>query len=365
MDENEINDIRKQTDFKGITFSKYKKTEVKKALLESLLNSKIENAIHWSAEYICSGHFMDLWEIILLFMSKYVHLGNPRLPIYIDMRFDNFKEIVANGYIDNEIRMRNNEKVRKLFAEIICILCFSNKKHSTEAIKIKKEEFDITGMTFRLKAPNIEYIKTVFQKDDPKELYIALNEFAYHISKDSKNSLLACYWIEWIMEFEKICKAKKEKCIAQRRVFPPVQDKEQFDVIWIVWEILLKETENHSTFIKKIVNSNLNLFSLRYTNGVKKKRRYLLYFTVALLTETVDLKQDIISNSTNKSAINKIVDRINIIYKNIKKNEDKPATDYLFNNGLAGRSNLEKTVEKLDKMNDLSNLVFRKDEDLE
>ena len=224
MDENEINDIRKQPDFRGITFSKHKKTEVKKALLESLLDSKVENAIHWSAEYVCAGHLMDLWEIILLFLSKYVHLGNPKLPIYIDMRFQNFKEIVVNGYIDNEIRMRNNEKVRKLFAEIICILCYSSKKHSTEPIKIKKAEFDVTGMTFRLKAPNVEYIKPTFQPEDPKELFIALNEFAYHISTESRDTVSACYWIEWIMEFERICISKKEKCLAQRRTFVSVHE---------------------------------------------------------------------------------------------------------------------------------------------
>ena len=71
MDVNEINDKRKQADFKGITFSKHKKAEVKKALLSSLLDTKVENANHWCAEYICAGHFMDLWEIILLYLSKY------------------------------------------------------------------------------------------------------------------------------------------------------------------------------------------------------------------------------------------------------------------------------------------------------
>jgi hypothetical protein len=38
----EINDIRPPADFKGITFSKYKKTEVKTALQDSIIKGKFE-----------------------------------------------------------------------------------------------------------------------------------------------------------------------------------------------------------------------------------------------------------------------------------------------------------------------------------
>ena len=60
---------------------------------------------------------------------------------------------------------------------------------------IRKDEYEIATLSTKLKAPNVEYVNEIFQKDDPKELFIALNEFAYHISNDSKNNLLACYWL--------------------------------------------------------------------------------------------------------------------------------------------------------------------------
>ena len=358
MNDDEINDVRDAKAFRGTTFSKFKKSDVKKELLNNMFNGKIENSCYWSAELICAGHFMELWEIILLFSNKHIHLGNPKLPIYIDMRFQVFKEIVQNGYIDNEIRMRNNEKIRKMFAEIICVLCNSTKKHSFETIKIKDDDFDMTTMTDRLKAKNVFYVQPVFMKGDPKELFIALNELAYNVSNDANNMVSSCYWIEWILEFETRCTKRKEKCVCERRANMPVNEKYQMDVIWLVWDIFLNESSKQSKIIQKIIKSSLDLFCLRYTPNVKKRRRFLLYYIVSLLTEQVKTNVPIISNT---KTIENVQAKINTIYRQIKKNEEKPETDYLFNNKMTGRSNIEKTVEKLDKLKSMDTFIPRKE----
>jgi len=348
----EINDIRQPPQFKGYSFSNYKNAEVKKTFKENMLKGKIEPACYWCAELICAGHFMDAWECIINYVGKHIHLGNPKLIIYLEMRYEIFRDIMSTGNYITELQLRNNIKIRKLFAEMISMLTLSNKKHSFEAIKINRvEEYDITQMTERLKAPSAQYVDIVFKKKDPKELLIAINEFMYSISPERRNMTTACYWYEWVVEFDNICKKRKEPCYCVRRDFP-VENKFQCDIVWILWEAIQHYSEElKNPYISKIMNAVLTLFCIKYTTASCKKRRYLFYFAVALITEPVPTNIELISD---KETVSAVLDNIDQIYKQIKKNEVSPNTDYLFSN-LEKENTFEKSMKKLEMMDSLTN----------
>ena len=260
------------------------------------------------------------------------------------MRFKLFIGVLQNGFSNNIIALRNNVKIRKLFCECVCILSFARKKHSIEYLKINnKEEFDITNLSSRLKSPTIEYANNILKEDDPKELVIPINEFAYCLSV--KNALDATYWLEWLIEYEVNCKKKKKRLICERRLYAPQEF--QKDMIWIIWDtLLLYGNSFQSEIITIIVDALLQLFMIKFTESIKKKRKNLIYFAINLLTEPINFQIEIVEN---KEEIQAILSKIDKIFLQVKKNEIKPSTDYLFN-GIE-RSNFDKTIKKLEMMN--------------
>jgi hypothetical protein len=322
----EINDMRSAGDFRGITFSKFKKSDVAKELLNSLIHSRIEPACYWSAELICAGHYSDLWETIILFYSKHVHSGNPKIAIYLELRITNFRELVNNGFKGEELRLRNNSRIRRLFCELMCVLCDAKRRHSFDNIKISKEAMVVKS----------EESFVTLEKDDPEELATPLNEIVHNIR--NKNCLGACHWIEWLLDY------KNEK--RERRMYP-VEPKLQMDAIWLLWDIFTDESaKSTNKLIPKVISSLLTMFTLKYSTGCVRRRKYLLYFAVSLLCDGIHSEEEILRD---KTVVSNILGNIDLIYEQIKKNEITPNTEYLFKD--VKTYNLEKTIEKLETMN--------------
>jgi hypothetical protein len=76
------------------------------------------------------------------------------------------------------------------------------------------------------------------------------------------------------------------------------------------------------------------------------KRKFVIFYAISVLTEIINFKIQVL---TDKKVVTQVKAKINLIYKEIKKNEVSPATDYLFNNNVSS-SNIDKTIAKLDIM---------------
>ena len=291
-----IEDIRTEDQFKVMTFSKYKRTDVKKEWMNTMNKGLLEACCNWTTELICSGLLLDVWELIFLYSFRHIHRGNPKLPLYLDMRYQGFKKIMEDTTV---LEVRNNPEIRKLFLEMVCVLASSKRSHAYEIVPIPKEE----GIPkTRLKAPTIEFNKA-FRPNDPKELFIPMNEFSYMLHE--KNAIGACFWIEWLLAF-----FHKRKCV--------LTDRQSKDPIWLVWETILVYAKD--PMVEKIVRASLSLFSAAYSPSSKEKRRFMMYYAITLCCEPVTFDVEII---TNKKIIEQAYVKGDLLFQEKKIHEVK------------------------------------------
>lgn len=314
-----IYDNRPDKEFNTTTFSNFKKSDVTKALIKSINSQDVESSLFWTVELLCSGRLKDLWDVYLQAMGKHIRVGNPKLATYISTRFEKFKNIIMNGYSNNEIEVRNSKDMRILLAEITCVLCFSPKKPAFEMLKInKKTDFSFEILGKQLKADSMDWCKKVLLDDDPNEILLAINEFSYHLNK--KNLLKACYWVDWLIDFDTLCRKQKKPITIKPRDFVSVDEKFTGDPIWILWDLLLLENKFNIDKLN-IVKSLINLFSLKYNFTQKRKRRYLIYLAIELYTEDVSLSTPILHEGDK---VRNVISQLGKFYQAIKKYEQRP-----------------------------------------
>ena len=144
-----------------------------------------------------------------------------------------------------------------------------------------------------------------------------------------------------------VLKKNKKECISRNI---PVESKYQKEIIWTFWEGLLNEAQRRNTGVKKIIESLLNLYCLKYKSSSKIKENCLFIMLFTLLTENPNLQTKIINNNDK---IENLKNKINIIYGEIKKSEIKEKSNYLFNNSITKAKNLEKSLNKLNKFDNV------------
>lgn len=340
-----IQDYRLSTNFGKASFSGFKSSEVRNQLHKTIISGKIEDSLYWSTEMICSGHFVYLWELIFHIMSKNIHIGNPKLPIYLFRRSQKFKEIVMSDTVTSELSLRNNATIRSMMSEIITVLCISRKKSPFSPLQIKDIDFDITEIKYRLKADSLNYGSHCLSVGDSQELMIPVNELAYSLHINNLSSSDAMYWIEWMIHYVTRCKKSKKPCICAKRSEVVekygIQEKYDTDISWLIWDVFMNSIENQHPhpslhlmnnkkqnhkipmfrklpILRNILESLKGIFSLRYSSGTLRKRKYIFYFAIYLLTDPISNTIPLVENIEK---VKQYCDNIHCLYREIKKNE--------------------------------------------
>ncbi len=312
-----INDVRNIGDFIKTSFSGYKKSAVLKEVVSEMSRSNIETSCFWTAECIASGYYLDLWNIIINYSCECLHIANPRLILLINKLLKQFKEIA--NQTNNDLQLRNDTNIRKMFFDLIVIICKSNRKTKFQYVKIKDKEVDLNIMSSKFSAPSTNYVDKIFNQGDPKELYMSLNEFCFNLSKDNENFNQACYWYEWMVHFDEMCRKRKSKIECLLRDFIPERlGKNAIDGLWLIWHTLFDMVKDKGKGINSMVENLFDLFTFKYGTKSWSQKRYIVYYAISLVVDTVDFSIPLVKDS---KSVDNIIKQLDLMFIEIKKNE--------------------------------------------
>ena len=229
----------------------------------------------------------------------------------------------------------------------------------------KQYLFHPSFMMDRVSAPSTDYYRLKRAKD-PEEWFVALNEFSYHISEERRNLLDACFWLEWMIEYDSYCRThhkdwafanagstKINKGASRSELIAGlVGSKYNEDMSWALWEILLAPSRTilEDSLLMKMLKSAHLLFCIDYTTACCSRKRFWLYYAISLRTESLSGREhEKIIQDESRELIQRVILKADDVYLEIKSAEQRPTTDYLMT-GIRERNNREDTISSLQAM---------------
>jgi hypothetical protein len=312
-EQSQIHDTRRLKDFKDQSFGGYNRGNVSTALDKSLLTDKTEASLHWCAQLLASGISNQLWEKLIVFAIKHINIYNPKLPEFILNRTMDWYSITDNPKFSKDavLTLRNHSTIRLLLCEFVSIIVLAKKRKLNALPRVKKEEFVIDTFKSRLEAPNNAICESLFIDGDPSEIRIAINELAFQLH--NSNSGKSLYWLNWIVEWEKINTKKYGKYECGQRNLEGVDAKYFKDVVWFLWAVINKINgiKNSSrsymgsvSIADKQIQSLFKLYKYKFTPGSKTRKLNYVIMAILYLTEMIDWETP-------------LIDRPNLLFQNL------------------------------------------------
>lgn len=297
-----INDSRLVKDFKDQVFGGYKLSAASAALDKALLEDKVEPALHWGLQLLLSGTIQPLWNKLITFACKVINIYNPTLPEFLYNKTQAWLHITENARYtkDNILALRNHPSVRLLLAELLTVIATSKKRKLNVLPRIKKEEFIIDNFKSKLAAKDNSLADGIFQDGDPAEIRIAANEMAFQIYHG--NLAKGLYWLNWILEWEKINTKKYGKYECATRITPDVDGKYYKDVVWLIWAVIHRMRGLKLGITGGAANTQIEylwkMYCFRFAPSARARKLPLIIWSILYMMENVDMTLPLVDKPT-------------------------------------------------------------------
>ena len=340
-DEYLINDVRLVVSFKKNSFSKYTLSEVNTIFKQMIMKEKIEESCYWAAELFCSGYLEKIYEFFLILFCKNINTSNPELIYRLYKRYNTYLELSkSNSYKE----LINDQSIRNQLCELSVLFCKSIKHKPYKLPSITNEDLTLKMVTTKSVCKDYSLITNYIKNGDGDELKICMSELCHSIH--TKQFRTCCYWVCWINYFEKLFLKKNKEYVCGYRDISNIEEKYKKDYIWFIWDIIIDNCDDKSSIY---IQSLHQFYKYKYTKAKKNKRFPIIIACLKMLTESIST-----SKLENDNELILTCSRINMIYKEIKKNEVLSLQHNYENNELIIN---QESNEKFDIINKIDSLI--------
>jgi hypothetical protein len=288
-----IEDSRTVVDFQKFTFSGHLRTHVFKVLDENIKLGHADYTCYWILELMCSGLTHSCWNTLFLSAALHINRGAPQTFLYLTRMYERFAPLEQQYSLMTMTDIRNNSEARQILCEVGACLALTRKAKLPTLPRIRPEH-DFTPVVIQesLKAPSSIYARPIMKQEDPMELYIPINEFAYCLRPETRDSLKALYWVSWILKYaSKYKEDQKTYLICGYRSNDYVEEKYLRSPIWILWAVIMENMRNSPqvTIITPYIEALYKMYCLRWSQGDLKKRLPFLITSILYVCESSTL----------------------------------------------------------------------------
>ena len=287
-----INDSRPIKHFSEKCFSGYLKKDVLAIFQKSIINYKVEDTCNWLVELIISGQIDKIWDKIFAISTKLINVNCPSLPNYLYTKYSLFNNICKqDNYQKNILLLRNNQVIRNHLTEICVNLATMDKEKPINLSKISKNDLYFNNIKCKLQAKDTRFINLIYQKNDPEEIKIIINEMVNSLNISFKDTM---FWLSWILEWEKLNIKKNKSYSCAYREITNVENKYWNELVWLLWEIILKFCiKKDVDFLNLQVQSLYKLFKFNYAPSKKSKKIPFMVYAIRLITDNYNISTPI------------------------------------------------------------------------
>lgn len=293
----EISDPRTVIDFQKTTFCGHTRAHVLKVLLQTIQLGHADYACYWSLELLASGLVHTLWMALFEAAALHVNRANPNVFLYLASAYERYAPIEQEYPISAMTAIRNHPDVRRMVCEAATVLAFARKNKLPSLPTIKPaHDFDRVTVQESIQAPSTLYGTLVMRREDPMMMAIPINEFAYCLRQDIRNTTRALYWMAWVYAYAREHKKQTKEpllCANRGDEYVPTQGGQH--LVWMFWDAVRKQA---GAAARPYIDVLYRMYCLRWTPSDAKSRQPLLTSAIVLVCEGPSIDTTPVTGST-------------------------------------------------------------------